>query len=108
MLLCKFRFYHIVDVYLTVLLFIQIFRATSDAKKFPENFLFGVATSAYQIEGGWNSDDKGVSVWDDFVHSHPSLQNADVGANSYEYFLDDIKAIKNMNVRNITLNNIVE
>lgn len=73
-----------------------------EAKKFPENFLFGVATSAYQIEGGWNADGKGTNIWDDFTHSHPEdiadHSNGDVGPNSFEYYMDDIDAVKDMNV----------
>nr|QZZ63296.1 myrosinase 4 [Contarinia nasturtii] len=69
---------------------------------FPPDFLFGAATSAYQVEGGWDSDGKGPSIWDDFVHSYSENildhQNADVGANSYEYYLDDIEALKSLNM----------
>lgn len=78
------------------------------AERFPDNFLFGVASSAYQIEGAWNIDGKGPSIWDEFSHTHPECfpnqENADVGANSYEYYSDDIEAIKNMNVKTISFN----
>lgn len=76
--------------------------ATNEHRSFPANFLFGAASAAYQIEGGWNSDGKGENIWDEYTHSHPEEidghQNADIGPNSYEYFLDDIEALKSMNV----------
>lgn len=72
-------------------------------RRFPDDFLFGVATAAYQIEGAWNVDGKGPNIWDDFTHAHPEKiadgQNADIAANSYEYYMDDIAAIKNLSVR---------
>lgn len=71
-------------------------------KKFPNNFLFGAATSAFQTEGAWNIDGKGPSIWDEFTHKYPEKikdrQNADVATNSYEYYEDDIKAVKNLGV----------
>lgn len=74
----------------------------SGIKHFPNDFLFGVATSAYQIEGTWNADNKGLSNWDKFTHSHSEKiangENGDVGPNSYEFFLDDIAAVKSLNV----------
>lgn len=64
--------------------------------------MFGVSTAAYQVEGAWNLDGKGPSIWDDFTHNHPNKivdhQNADVGPNSYEFYENDIKAIKSIGV----------
>ncbi|XP_070509064.1 myrosinase 1-like [Chironomus tepperi] len=66
--------------------------------EFPKNFSFGAATAAYQIEGGWQEDGKGPSIWDTFVHDHPDMiadgSNGDVGDDSYHHFMDDIKALK--------------
>lgn len=72
------------------------------SRSFPENFLFGISSSAYQIEGGWNADGKGPNIWDEFLHSNPEnvidRQNGDVSANSYEYYQDDIDAVKTLKV----------
>lgn len=75
---------------------------TNIPNRFPGDFLFGVSTAAFQIEGAWNIDGKGPSIWDEFTHLYPAKvedgQNADVGPNSYDYFLDDIAALKNLKV----------
>lgn len=77
-------------------------QSNSTLNTFPDDFLFGAATAAYQIEGAWNVDGKGPSIWDDFTHKNPEKiddhQNGDVGPNSYEFFEDDIKAIKSLGV----------
>ncbi|XP_055842676.1 myrosinase 1-like [Episyrphus balteatus] len=70
--------------------------------KFPKNFSLGVATSAYQIEGGWNADGKGPSIWDEFTHENPDRikdrSNGDSAANSYQLFDLDLKALKELKV----------
>uniref|UniRef100_A0A182PT45 Uncharacterized protein n=1 Tax=Anopheles epiroticus TaxID=199890 RepID=A0A182PT45_9DIPT len=66
--------------------------------RFPAEFLFGAATAAYQIEGAWNADGKGPSVWDTLTHNHPELvvdaATGDVAANSYALYKRDVEALE--------------
>ena len=65
--------------------------------EFPENFIWGSATSAYQIEGGWNEDGKGPSIWDTFSHLPGKIfqdQNGDVAADVYHKWSQDIQLMK--------------
>ncbi|XP_055842751.1 myrosinase 1-like [Episyrphus balteatus] len=70
--------------------------------KFPKNFKFGVASSAFQIEGGWNADGKGPSIWDEYMHNNPDAiidgSNADDSVESYRLFDLDLKALKDLGV----------
>jgi beta-glucosidase len=55
--------------------------AEPDARPFPEGFLWGTATSAYQIEGAISADGRGPSIWDTFAHTPGNIwdgSNADV------------------------------
>ncbi|XP_055910675.1 myrosinase 1-like [Eupeodes corollae] len=74
----------------------------SGSPYFPKNFSFGVATSAYQIEGGWNADGKGPSSWDDFTQNYPHLisdgSTANIAADSYHRFDQDLSALKDLKV----------
>ncbi|KAJ8668936.1 hypothetical protein QAD02_000195 [Eretmocerus hayati] len=68
--------------------------------RFPESFLFGAATSAYQTEGASNVSDKGESVWDFWTHHARNFvddgSNADVASNSFHKYPEDIHLVKSL------------
>ncbi|XP_054642368.1 lactase/phlorizin hydrolase [Dunckerocampus dactyliophorus] len=69
---------------------------------FPAHFSWGVSSSAYQIEGGWNVDGKGFSVWDVFTHkpgSIPGNANGDVACDSYHRLEEDLYILRAMQVK---------
>jgi beta-glucosidase len=71
--------------------------AAGASRDFPKEFLWGAATSAYQIEGAWNADGKGPSIWDRFAHTPGKIQNSDTGdiaLDHYHRFKDDVQSIK--------------
>ena len=47
--------------------------------QFPKDFVWGVATASYQVEGAWDVDGKGVSIWDTFAHTVGKVKGADTG-----------------------------
>lgn len=66
---------------------------------FPPGFLFGAATSAYQIEGGWDADGKGPSIWDHFTHRPGRVRynhNGDRACDTYGNFQTDIDIMRQL------------
>ncbi len=64
-----------------------------DKLRFPTNFAWGAATAAYQIEGAWNEDGKGESIWDRFSHTPAKITNSDTGdiaCDHYHRYPEDI------------------
>jgi beta-glucosidase len=72
--------------------------AAADASRdFPPGFLWGAATSAYQIEGAWNGDGKGESIWDRFAHTPGKIKSGDTGDVALDHYhrsKDDVQSIK--------------
>src|SRR5260370_37418765 len=69
--------------------------------QFPEQFIWGAATAAYQIEGAWAEDGKGESIWDRFSHTPSKVKGAatgDVACDSYHRYKEDIALLKAMNL----------
>ena len=69
---------------------------------FPKDFVWGAATASYQIEGAWNEDGKGPSIWDVFSHSPGKIMNNDSGdqaCDHYHRFRDDVKLMKELGLK---------
>uniref|UniRef100_A0A0D9WFQ0 Uncharacterized protein n=1 Tax=Leersia perrieri TaxID=77586 RepID=A0A0D9WFQ0_9ORYZ len=60
---------------------------------FPDGFVFGAGTSAYQYEGAAAEDGRSPSIWDSFAHSgrHPEYGTGDVASDGYHKYKDDVK-----------------
>lgn len=61
--------------------------------RFPDDFVFGASTASYQIEGAWDSDGKGESIWDRFAHMPGRIENGDTGdvaCDHYHRFEEDL------------------
>ncbi len=70
--------------------------------KFPPGFLWGAATASYQIEGAWNEDGKGESIWDRFSHTPGKITNGDTGdvaCDHYHRYKDDIALMRTLGLK---------
>ena len=68
---------------------------------FGEDFVWGVSTAAYQIEGAHTADGKGKSIWDEFVTKKGTIyenQHAEITCDFYHRYKDDILLMKSMNI----------
>lgn len=67
--------------------------------KFPDHFLWGTATCAYQIEGAVHEDGRGESIWDVFSHTPGKIKNGDngdVACDHYHRWQEDIALMKSL------------
>jgi beta-glucosidase len=69
--------------------------------QFPPGFLWGAATAAYQVEGAWQEDGRGESIWDRFAHTPGRIRNDDngnVACDSYHRYAEDIALLRKLNL----------
>src|SRR6516225_7329591 len=68
---------------------------------FPEEFLWGVSTSAYQIEGAVQEDGRGPSIWDIFSHQPGNAiddETGDVACDHYHRWPEDIALMRDLGI----------
>jgi len=71
-------------------------------ESFPNNFVWGTATAAYQIEGAWNEDGKGENIWDVWTKVPGNVvdgSTGEVACDSYHQYMTDIELLKQLGVK---------
>jgi beta-glucosidase len=71
-------------------------------RSLPAGFVWGAATSAYQIEGAVMEDGRGPSIWDRYTHIPGTIadrSNADIANDSYHLYKDDVQLMKALGVK---------
>jgi len=76
--------------------------AGSAPRSFPQDFLFGVATAAYQIEGAAHEDGRKDSIWDAFARVPGAVvdgHNGDVACDHYHRYADDVELMSSLGLQ---------
>jgi beta-glucosidase len=72
------------------------------SERLPDGFLWGAATAAYQIEGAWDEDGKGPSIWDRFSHTPGKIAGGDTGdvtCDHYHRWREDVGLMHELGLR---------
>ncbi|MBE2235707.1 MAG: family 1 glycosylhydrolase, partial [Anaerolinea sp.] len=69
---------------------------------FPHDFIWGAATASHQIEGAWDQDGKGESIWDRFGHTPGKVltgENGDIACDHYHRWQEDLDLMAALKLR---------
>ncbi|MEI6290209.1 MAG: family 1 glycosylhydrolase [Chloroflexota bacterium] len=70
--------------------------------RFPNDFKWGAATASYQIEGAWNEDGRGESIWDRFSHTPGKINQGETGdtaCDHYHRYPEDIALMRQLGIK---------
>ena len=67
-------------------------------KEFPQDFLWGASTSAYQVEGAYNEDGKGLSI-QDLHHPTNGITDFKVASDHYHHFKEDVALMAKLGLK---------
>lgn len=73
-----------------------------EERRFPDGFTWGVATASYQIEGAYDEDGRGETIWDRFCAVPGNVLNGDdgkVACDHYHRYETDVELMKNMGMK---------
>ncbi len=71
-------------------------------RRFSDNFVWGVATASYQIEGAWQEDGRGPSVWDMCCQKPGFVKEGDSGeiaCDHYHHMEEDVRLMRELGIR---------
>lgn len=74
--------------------------------RFPDGFQWGAATASYQIEGAYDEDDRGLSIWDTFSHQPGRVQdgeNGDIACDHYHRYGEDVALMRELGLQTYRL-----
>jgi beta-glucosidase len=77
-------------------------QSNGSRSRFPKGFVWGAATSAYQIEGGVDADGRGESIWDRFCHTPGKVEDGSSGEVACDHFhrwREDVGLMKDLGLR---------
>ncbi len=84
-----------------IMLLSASFACSRQTFTFPEDFVWGTATAAYQVEGAWNEGGKGRSVWDTYTNdlNFAGGENANVAIDQYHRYREDVALMSEMGIQ---------
>uniref|UniRef100_A0A0K0F6M1 Myrosinase 1-like n=1 Tax=Strongyloides venezuelensis TaxID=75913 RepID=A0A0K0F6M1_STRVS len=92
-------------IYFLIILFffklIYCVNKTEPGKPFPDNFIWAVGSSAFQIEGATKEDGRGPTIWDHYMGENGYIADnstAEISCDSYHKYEEDVLLVKNLNV----------